>query len=83
MSNESDKIWQRDEIESPCVKLCQIHPATRLCLGCARSLEEIGGWSQMSAEERRAIMAELPNRTPAPDKRQGGRAARLKRANKR
>jgi Predicted Fe-S protein len=74
----SDEIWKRDEIESPCTKVCQIHPDTRLCLGCARSIEEIGRWSSMSVEERRTIMADLPNRQPAPTKRRGGRAARLK-----
>ncbi|WP_321363592.1 DUF1289 domain-containing protein [uncultured Celeribacter sp.] len=75
----TDDIWKRAEIESPCTKICQIHPDTRLCLGCARSTDEIAGWSQMSPEERRAIMEELPNRQPAPTKRRGGRAARLKR----
>ncbi|WP_434287293.1 DUF1289 domain-containing protein [Celeribacter sp. SCSIO 80788] len=75
----TDDIWKRDEIESPCTKICQIHPETRLCLGCARSIDEIGRWSSMAAEERRAIMAELPNRQAAPTKRRGGRAARLKR----
>lgn len=79
MSGDSDDIWKRDEIESPCTKICQIHPDTKLCLGCARSLDEIGRWSRMSSDERRAIMAELPSRHPAPTKRRGGRAGRLKR----
>ena len=30
----SDDIWARDEIESPCVKICVIHPAEGLCTGC-------------------------------------------------
>ncbi|SFI74536.1 DUF1289 domain-containing protein [Celeribacter neptunius] len=76
---KTDEIWKRDEVESPCSKICQIHPETRLCLGCARSIDEIASWSRMSPEERRAIMAELPSREPAPNKRRGGRAARLKR----
>ncbi|MEM6760278.1 MAG: DUF1289 domain-containing protein [Pseudomonadota bacterium] len=75
-----DEVWARDEIDSPCVKICVIHPETKLCTGCARSLREIGYWSRMSAEERRAVMAELPSRTPAPTGRRGGRAARLKRS---
>ncbi|RPE71570.1 hypothetical protein EDD53_0691 [Pacificibacter maritimus] len=79
MTPSSDHIWTRKEVESPCTKVCQIHPETRLCLGCARSIDEIGGWGLMTPEERRAIMAELPNRSPAPTKRRGGRAARLKR----
>lgn len=69
--------WTRDEIESPCVKLCTIHPETRLCLGCARSIDEIGAWSQMTTEARRAIMEDLPSRDAAPKGRRGGRSARL------
>ena len=72
-------VWKRNEIESPCVQICVIHPETRLCTGCARSIDEIGGWSRMSPEERRAIMDELPKRDPAPKGRRGGRAARLRR----
>jgi predicted Fe-S protein YdhL (DUF1289 family) len=49
-------------IETPCTKVCIIDPATRLCAGCGRSLEEIGRWSAMSAAERRRIMDELPRR---------------------
>ncbi|MGR3594259.1 MAG: DUF1289 domain-containing protein [Limimaricola soesokkakensis] len=75
----SDELWSRAEIESPCVKLCTIHPETRLCLGCARSIDEIAAWGRMSAEERRAVMAELPGREPAPKDRRGGRKARLER----
>ena len=73
----SDEIWKRNEVESPCVKLCVVHPETRLCTGCYRSIDEIGAWSRMTPEERRSIMAELPSR--ALTKRRGGRSARLKR----
>jgi predicted Fe-S protein YdhL (DUF1289 family) len=74
---ESDAIWKRAEIESPCVKVCVIHPETRLCVGCKRSIDEIGGWSRMSPEARSAVMAELDSRQAAPKGRRGGRAARL------
>jgi predicted Fe-S protein YdhL (DUF1289 family) len=72
-------VWRRETIESPCVQICVIHPETRLCAGCARSIDEIGGWSRMSADERRAVMDDLPNREAAPKGRRGGRNARLKR----
>jgi predicted Fe-S protein YdhL (DUF1289 family) len=75
----SDRIWVRAEIESPCVQVCVIHPETRLCTGCARTIDEIGAWSRMTPEERSAVMAELPARQSAPRNRRGGRAARLKR----
>ncbi len=72
-----DDVWSRDEIESPCVKICVVHPESRLCTGCLRSMDEIGAWSKMSTEARRAIMAELPSRAGQLGKRRGGRAARL------
>jgi len=75
----SDDIWKRAEAESPCVKICVIHPEARLCTGCYRSLEEIGGWSTMSPDARRAVMETLPERASTLTKRRGGRAARLAR----
>lgn len=69
--------WTRVEIESPCTKVCMLHPETRLCLGCKRSGDEIARWSRMSPEERRAIMSALPDRKASPTKRRGGRDARL------
>ena len=52
----------RQKIDSPCTDVCKIDPDTRLCLGCARSIDEISAWSRMTAEARRVIMAELPQR---------------------
>ncbi|MEL6641513.1 MAG: DUF1289 domain-containing protein [Pseudomonadota bacterium] len=78
MSESTDKIWRRDEVESPCVKICVIEPRSRLCTGCLRSLDEIAAWSQMTPETRSEIMAELPSRKSQIAQRRGGRAARLK-----
>jgi len=76
----SKTVWTRAEVESPCVRICIVHPAERICTGCLRSLDEIAGWSRYSPEERRAIMDELPNRAGRLKQRRGGRAARLNRA---
>ena len=62
----TDEIWKRNEIESPCIKICVIHPESRLCTGCLRSIDEIGAWSRMTPAD-------------AFTKRRGGRAARLAR----
>jgi hypothetical protein len=70
-------LWQRDEIESPCVKICVVHPEARLCVGCLRTIDEIAAWSKMTPDARRAVMADLPSRAPLLQKRRGGRAARL------
>ncbi|MEL7465855.1 MAG: DUF1289 domain-containing protein [Pseudomonadota bacterium] len=76
----TDEIWRRDEIESPCVKICVIHPGEDICVGCFRTRHEIAGWSRMSPEARRAVMAELPARQPQLTKRgrRGGASARRK-----
>lgn len=75
-----NEIWKRDEIESPCIKLCVMHPGEGICMGCYRTLSEIGGWSQMSPEARRAVMAELPARAPrVAGARRGGREGRMRR----
>lgn len=73
----SDKIWRRQEIDSPCIKVCVVHPVERLCTGCLRSIDEIGAWSSMSPDARRAVMEDLPTRAGRLQKRRGGRSARL------
>lgn len=61
MSDEGG-IWRRDEIESPCTKVCVLHPGARICVGCHRTGEEIAAWSRLTPERRREVMAELPGR---------------------
>ncbi len=74
-----DDVWKRDEIQSPCIKLCTVHPEERICVGCYRTIGEISDWSRMSHEARAALMAELPTRAARLKKRRGGRMARLDR----
>ncbi|MFA3915988.1 DUF1289 domain-containing protein [Ruegeria hyattellae] len=71
-------VWKRNEIDSPCVEICVVHPVERICTGCYRTIDEITRWSKMEPSERVAIMEELPDRAPRLVKRRGGRAARLK-----
>jgi predicted Fe-S protein YdhL (DUF1289 family) len=73
----TDEVWSRDEVQSPCIKLCTIHPAERICVGCYRSIDEISAWSRLSPDARRSIMAELPSRAPRLAKRRGGRMGRV------
>ena len=73
INEKNNEIWKRNEIDSPCIKLCSIHPSERICVGCYRSIEEIGVWSKLSSESRLAIMEELPGRAHQVQKRRGGR----------
>ena len=52
------------EVLSPCIQICIIEPGDGLCVGCARTLDEIASWSSMSNEARRAVVQILPQRRP-------------------
>ena len=66
--------WQRREPDSPCTKVCVIHPEAKLCLGCYRTMGEISQWANMTNEKRIALMQELPERAgQLVGKRRGGR----------
>ncbi|APW59420.1 DUF1289 domain-containing protein [Paludisphaera borealis] len=47
---------------SPCTGICQIEKDSRLCLGCARTLDEIAAWRGASEADKQRIWAELPAR---------------------
>jgi predicted Fe-S protein YdhL (DUF1289 family) len=49
---------------SPCIGVCIIEPTSGFCLGCARTIPEIAGWLDFSAEEKNRILAELAERRP-------------------
>lgn len=49
-------------ISTPCIKVCVVDGESGLCLGCLRTLPEIGQWSRLEEEARTAIMADLPAR---------------------
>ena len=36
-----DEVWSRPEPQSPCRKVCVIHPESGLCIGCLRTIDEI------------------------------------------
>ncbi len=46
-------------VESPCRKLCALDPATRVCAGCLRTLDEIARWSRMSDEEKHGVLRRI------------------------
>ena len=50
------------DIESPCVKLCRMHPRTGLCEGCFRNIDEIARWSRLDNEQKRIILERVCER---------------------
>ena len=44
---------------SPCLGICLMDPTTRMCRGCLRTIDEIRGWYEASAADKRAILDRL------------------------
>jgi predicted Fe-S protein YdhL (DUF1289 family) len=42
-------------VPSPCVGVCRMQPATGLCEGCWRNIDEIVAWGRASDAERLRI----------------------------
>ncbi|OQP88493.1 hypothetical protein BTR14_02630 [Rhizobium rhizosphaerae] len=49
-------------MQSPCIHICSIDARSGLCLGCARTLEEIGAWATLGDQGRARIMTQLAAR---------------------
>jgi predicted Fe-S protein YdhL (DUF1289 family) len=52
-------------VPSPCISVCRIDPASGLCEGCLRSLDEIAGWSTYGDDARRAVWTAIEARRSA------------------
>ena len=49
-------------IKSPCVGTCTLDAWERYCIGCLRTVEEIGAWRRMTEEEQSRIVEDLEQR---------------------
>jgi predicted Fe-S protein YdhL (DUF1289 family) len=52
-------------VRSPCVSICRIDAASGLCVGCQRTLDEIGDWGSMADGERLEVWARIVERREA------------------
>ncbi len=77
MSRDRDPRLDPASADSPCVKVCTLHPDGSHCTGCFRTVEEIALWRRYSAAERRAVLARLDERRAA--RREAIRARRRER----
>ena len=48
-------------IPTPCIMVCTLNEDV-VCVGCYRTLEEIGGWGDADIEERLAILDRADDR---------------------
>ncbi|KUR72152.1 hypothetical protein AQZ52_02300 [Novosphingobium fuchskuhlense] len=51
-----------DHPPSPCTGTCTLDPFTKLCRGCARTIEEIMAWPSATAQAKHAILGAVSER---------------------
>lgn len=47
---------------SPCIQVCRIDPASGICRGCLRTLDEIAGWSNSTNAQKREVLDRVHER---------------------
>ena len=45
-----------DSVTSPCISVCTVDKERGMCIGCLRTLKEIGAWRNMSLAEKKATV---------------------------
>ncbi len=53
------------QVPSPCISVCVMDPVNGLCTGCLRTLDEIGVWSVLDDEGKRAVWQRIASRRTA------------------
>ena len=46
-------------VMSPCIGICKLDQKSGLCIGCKRTIDEIGRWAMLADPERQAIIDQL------------------------
>lgn len=60
MSTSASSTTRR--VMSPCIGICKLDQKSGLCIGCKRTIEEIGRWAMLDDPARQAIVDQLPTR---------------------
>jgi len=61
----TDDPRPEDIVASPCVSVCTMDKISGLCIGCLRTLKEIGAWRTMTMAEKKATVAACTERAKA------------------
>jgi uncharacterized protein len=65
------------DVPSPCLSVCRMDPASELCDGCFRTLDEIAAWGRMRDEVKREVWEAIALRIEqaAPSRKETEQAA--------
>jgi predicted Fe-S protein YdhL (DUF1289 family) len=52
----------KPDVPSPCLSICRMDATSELCLGCFRTLDEIGAWGRSDDASKRAVWRAIAER---------------------
>jgi predicted Fe-S protein YdhL (DUF1289 family) len=66
LAAQAKRVLQSDDVPpSPCISICRMSDDTTYCEGCWRTLDEIGGWAQRAADDKRVVWQLIGERLAA------------------
>jgi predicted Fe-S protein YdhL (DUF1289 family) len=66
LQTQAKRVLQSTDVPpSPCISICRMSDDTTYCEGCWRTLDEIGGWAQRSAADKRTVWQLIQKRLEA------------------
>jgi predicted Fe-S protein YdhL (DUF1289 family) len=65
-------VPDQDLVASPCIGVCTVDTTRSLCIGCLRTLQEIGAWRLMTLAEKRVTVAACAERAKTMSRRDKG-----------
>ena len=66
LAAQAKRVLQSNDVPpSPCISVCRMSDDTTFCEGCWRTLDEIGGWAQRSADDKRVVWLQIGERLAA------------------
>ena len=58
---DDDSPFKKQTVPNPCVNLCSLN-ASNVCIGCYRTIDEVGAWGRYSDEQRREVLENCERR---------------------
>ena len=48
-------FFKKQRVPNPCVNLCSLN-GDNICIGCYRTIDEVGAWGRLNDEERLRVL---------------------------
>ena len=53
--DKQGSFFKKQRVPNPCVNLCSLN-GDNICIGCYRTIDEVGAWGRLNDEERLRVV---------------------------